>query len=101
MQPASVRLDKVSRRYGKVLVLDELSLELPEGKFVTLLGPSGCGKTTTLNLIAGLDEPDTGSIYLGDRNITRVPANERGMAIVFDSGYFRFIASRSCTLKIS
>jgi multiple sugar transport system ATP-binding protein len=85
MDAASVRLDKVSRRYGKVLVLDQLSIDLPEGKFITLLGPSGCGKTTTLNLIAGLDAPDGGSIFLGDRDITRVPPNERGMAIVFQN----------------
>jgi multiple sugar transport system ATP-binding protein len=85
MDDASVRLDKVSRRFGKVLVLDELSIDLPHGKFVTLLGPSGCGKTTTLNLIAGLDSPDSGSIYLGEREITKVPPNERGMAIVFQN----------------
>jgi multiple sugar transport system ATP-binding protein len=82
---ASVRLAKVSRRYGKVTVLDEMSIELPEGKFITLLGPSGCGKTTTLNLIAGLDSPDGGSIFVGDRDITKVPPNERGMAIVFQN----------------
>jgi multiple sugar transport system ATP-binding protein len=84
-EAASVRLEKVSRRFGKVLVLDQLSMELPQGDFVTLLGPSGCGKTTTLNLIAGLDSPDSGSIFLGDRDITRVPPNERGMAIVFQN----------------
>jgi multiple sugar transport system ATP-binding protein len=85
MDAASVRLDRVSRRFGKVLVLDELSIELPQGKFITLLGPSGCGKTTTLNLIAGLDSPDGGSIFVGDRDITKVPPNERGMAIVFQN----------------
>jgi multiple sugar transport system ATP-binding protein len=82
---ASVRLEAVSRRYGAVRALDRLSLDLPDGKFITLLGPSGCGKTTTLSLIAGLDQPDEGSIYLGDRDITRVPPNERGMAIVFQN----------------
>jgi multiple sugar transport system ATP-binding protein len=82
---ASVRLDGVARRYGAVQALDRLSLDLPVGKFVTLLGPSGCGKTTTLSLIAGLDQPDEGSIYLGDRDITHVPPNERGMAIVFQN----------------
>ena len=82
---ASVRLDGVARRYGAVQALDRLSLDLPVGKFVTLLGPSGCGKTTTLSLIAGLDQPDEGSIYLGERDITHVPPNERGMAIVFQN----------------
>jgi multiple sugar transport system ATP-binding protein len=80
-----VRLDGVSRRYGAVRALDQLSLDLPDGKFITLLGPSGCGKSTTLSLIAGLDQPDEGSIYLGGRDITRVPPNERGMAIVFQN----------------
>jgi multiple sugar transport system ATP-binding protein len=85
MAASSVRLEGVTRRYGKVTVLEELSLDLPDGKFITLLGPSGCGKTTTLNLIAGLDSPDSGSIFLGDRDITRMPPNERGMAIVFQN----------------
>ena len=82
---SSVHLDKVVKRYGRVTVLDELSLDLPDGNFVTLLGPSGCGKTTTLSLIAGLDQPDSGTIRLGDRDITRTPPNERGMAIVFQN----------------
>jgi multiple sugar transport system ATP-binding protein len=85
MDAASVRLENVSRRYGKLTVLDDLSIELPGGKFITLLGPSGCGKTTTLSLIAGLDAPDGGSIFLGDEDITKVPPNERGMAIVFQN----------------
>ncbi|MBI1378245.1 MAG: ATP-binding cassette domain-containing protein [Frankiales bacterium] len=82
---SSVHLDKVVKKYGRVTVLDELSLDLPDGNFVTLLGPSGCGKTTTLGLIAGLDQPDSGRILLGDRDITRTPPNERGMAIVFQN----------------
>ncbi len=82
---ATLRLDGVARRFGAVRALDRLSIEFPDGKFVTLLGPSGCGKTTTLNLIAGLDQPDEGSIYLGGEDITRVPPNERGMAIVFQN----------------
>ena len=57
---ASLRLDRLARVFGKVHALDELSLEVPAGAFVTLLGPSGCGKSTTLNLIAGLDRPDGG-----------------------------------------
>ena len=65
--------------------VDDLDLEVPEGAFVTLLGPSGCGKSTTLNLIAGLDEPTAGTIMLGDRDVTRVPPNERRMAMVFQN----------------
>ena len=82
---ASLRLDRLTRLYGKVRAVDELSLEIPAGAFVTLLGPSGCGKSTTLNLIAGLDRPDGGTVYLGDRDITQVPPNERRMAMVFQN----------------
>ena len=82
---ATLRLDSLVRRYGKTVAVDDLTLELPAGEFVTLLGPSGCGKTTTLNLIAGLDRADGGTIHLGERDITRVPPNERGMAIVFQN----------------
>ncbi|MEV0129666.1 ABC transporter ATP-binding protein [Dactylosporangium sp. NPDC050688] len=85
MAGVSLRLESIYRRYGKVTAVNDLSLELPAGKFITLLGPSGCGKTTTLNLIAGLDQADGGSIHMGERDITRVPPNERGMAIVFQN----------------
>jgi multiple sugar transport system ATP-binding protein len=85
MAVASLSLRNLARHYGKVRAVDDLDLEVPEGAFVTLLGPSGCGKSTTLNLIAGLDRPDAGTIMLGDRDITRMPPNERRMAMVFQS----------------
>ncbi len=85
MAVASLSLRHLARHYGKVRAVDDLDLEVPEGAFVTLLGPSGCGKSTTLNLIAGLDRPDAGTIVLGDRDITKVPPNERRMAMVFQS----------------
>ena len=84
-QDASLRLDRLARHFGKVRALDELSLEIPAGAFVTLLGPSGCGKSTTLNLIAGLDRPDNGTVYLAGRDITNEPPNERRMAMVFQN----------------
>ena len=82
---ASLRLDRLARHFGKVRALDELSLEIPAGAFVTLLGPSGCGKSTTLNIIAGLDRPDGGAVFLGGRDITNDPPNERRMAMVFQN----------------
>jgi multiple sugar transport system ATP-binding protein len=85
MTVASLSLRHLARRYGPVRAVDDLNLEVPDGAFVTLLGPSGCGKSTTLNLIAGLDRPDAGSIMLGDRDVTAVPPNERRMAMVFQS----------------
>jgi multiple sugar transport system ATP-binding protein len=85
MAVASLSLQNLARHYGKVRAVDDLSVEVPEGNFVTLLGPSGCGKSTTLNLIAGLDKPDGGKILLGERDITETPPNERRMAMVFQN----------------
>jgi multiple sugar transport system ATP-binding protein len=85
MAVASLSLHNLARHYGKVRAVDDLSVEVPDGAFVTLLGPSGCGKSTTLNLIAGLDKPDAGKIVLGERDITGTPPNERRMAMVFQN----------------
>ncbi|MBA3236698.1 MAG: ATP-binding cassette domain-containing protein, partial [Chloroflexi bacterium] len=85
MADIALRLEGVSRFYGPVKAVDNLSLEIPSGSFVTLLGPSGCGKSTTLSLIAGLDQMDAGRIYLGDRDISDTPPNDRRMAMVFQN----------------
>ena len=85
MADIALRLEHVSRFYGDVRAVDDLSLEVPSGAFVTLLGPSGCGKSTTLNMIAGLDRLDEGRILLGDEDITETPPNERRMAMVFQN----------------
>ena len=82
---ASLRIDNLSRHYGDVRAVDNLNLEIPAGTFLTLLGASGCGKSTTLALVAGLDKPNGGRIYLGEEDITDLPPNERGMAMVFQS----------------
>ena len=85
MADIALRLDGISRHYGNVKAVDNLSIDIPSGAFVTLLGPSGCGKSTTLNLIAGLDRLDEGRILLGDQDITDTPPNERRMAMVFQN----------------
>ena len=85
MVVASLSLRNLTRHYGRVRAVDDLSLEVPDGAFVTLLGPSGCGKSTTLNLVAGLDRPNAGTVVLGDRDVTMVPPNERRMAMVFQN----------------
>ncbi len=85
MADIALRLEHVSRFFGDVKAVDDLSLDVPAGAFVTLLGPSGCGKSTTLNMIAGLDRLDDGRILLGDQDITDTPPNERRMAMVFQN----------------
>jgi len=63
-----IELRNVSKRFGKVVALDNLNLSVEKGELLTLLGPSGCGKTTTLRLIAGFMKPDSGEIYIDGKN---------------------------------
>ncbi len=74
-----------TKQGGEVLAVDDVSLEIEKGKFVTLLGPSGCGKTTTLRLIAGFEFPTSGRIILEGQRLDDVPPNRRDMAMVFQS----------------
>ncbi|MFN8526268.1 MAG: ABC transporter ATP-binding protein [Chloroflexota bacterium] len=84
MAEPHVRLVGVTKRFGSnAAAVDNVSLDVPRGSFTTFLGPSGCGKTTTLRMIAGFYEPDTGDILLGDRRINDVPAHRRSTAMVF------------------
>ncbi|GAA1437364.1 ABC transporter ATP-binding protein [Microlunatus lacustris] len=80
-----VRLEDLHRRYGDVRALDGLSLTLAPGELVALLGPSGCGKTTALRILAGLEEPTSGRVVVGGRDLTTVPANKRDMGMVFQA----------------
>jgi iron(III) transport system ATP-binding protein len=88
---SSISLKNLAKSYGPTTVIDDLSLDIAEGEFLTLLGPSGCGKTTTLRSIAGLESLDAGQIKIGDRLVTctttgtSVPPNRRGLGMVFQS----------------
>lgn len=81
----SIKLDKLKKSISGGMIINDISLTIPAGKFFALLGPSGCGKTTLLRLIAGLEKADAGKIYLGDENITDVPIHERPINIVFQN----------------
>ena len=80
-----LRLSGVTKRFGSFIAVDDLALTIPEGSFFALLGPSGCGKTTTLRMVAGLEEPTTGSIHLGDLDITNARAYRRPVNTVFQN----------------
>jgi len=78
-----IRFENVTQRYEGVTLFDGLELEVPSGKFFTLLGPSGCGKTTLLRMLAGFVVPDAGRVWFGERDVTALPVHERGVGMVF------------------
>ena len=83
---ASVRFDNVSKTFPKdVLALSDLSLEVGDGEFLVLVGPSGCGKSTTLRMLAGLEVPTTGRLFIGDRDVTDMKPQDRDIAMVFQN----------------
>ena len=74
---AKVVLEHLTKNFGDVIAVDDLTLEIADREFLTLLGPSGCGKTTTLNIIAGLEEPTAGRVFFDDDDVTHVPPEQR------------------------
>ena len=82
---ATVRLDRVTKRFGAVVAVDDVTLDLPAGRLVTLLGPSGCGKTTALRIVAGLERPTSGAVFIDGDDVTRQPASARDVTMVFQS----------------
>jgi spermidine/putrescine transport system ATP-binding protein len=80
-----VRLEKVTKRYGDVVAVDNIDLEVANGEFFSLLGPSGCGKTTTLRMIGGFEEPTSGLIELQGKDVTWLPPYQRSVNTVFQS----------------
>ncbi len=82
---SGLSINAVTKRFGDFKAVDDVSLSVPHGTFVCLLGPSGCGKTTLLRMIAGLEEPTSGSIALDEADITNVPTHKRNLGMVFQS----------------
>ena len=76
-QAARVALEHVSKRFGKTVAVDDVSLQIEPGSLVTLLGPSGCGKTTILRMVAGLETTTSGRVFIGDADVTHLPPNAR------------------------
>ena len=78
-----IRLERISKRFGEALAVDDVSIEIARGEFFSMLGPSGCGKTTTLRMIAGFEEPTTGRVMLDGENVTLVSPRHRNVNMVF------------------
>ena len=83
--PAAIEVRHVVKRFGAVTALDDVSLSIPAGEMFFLLGPSGCGKTTLLRILAGLETPDSGTVYFNGRDVAELPAHERGAPMVFQN----------------
>jgi iron(III) transport system ATP-binding protein len=78
-------IQHVTKTFGSFAALKDITVDIPKGQFTCLLGPSGCGKTTLMRIIAGLEQPDQGCVKVDGRDITRLPAGERNVGIVFQS----------------
>ena len=83
--PPIIRFERVTKRFGPVTAVDQVTLEIGEGEFFALLGPSGCGKTTLLRMLAGFELPDEGRVFIDGEDVSRVPPNRRPVNTVFQS----------------
>lgn len=83
MRQVQVSVENVTKKFGEVMAVDALSLNVEQGEFLTLLGPSGCGKTTLLRIIAGFEEPTSGRVFIGNQDVTFVPPHKRPANMVF------------------
>ncbi|MEX3018136.1 ABC transporter ATP-binding protein [Kluyvera sp. STS39-E] len=81
----ALSLSNIHKNYGKATIIENLSLEITSGEFIVLVGPSGCGKSTLLRMIAGLEMPDSGTLMMGEKNVTHLAAGKRSLSMVFQS----------------
>ena len=81
----ALSIQQVRKTFGAVEILKGIDIEIEAGEFLILVGPSGCGKSTLLNMIAGLDVPTSGTIHIGERDVTHLPSRDRDIAMVFQS----------------
>jgi len=82
---ARVQLNNISKSWGSAVGVKHMSLDIADGEFLVLLGPSGCGKTTTMRMVAGLEDPSTGEVWIGDRCVNQLEPKDRDVAMVFQS----------------
>jgi multiple sugar transport system ATP-binding protein len=82
---AEIVFENVTKRFGKVIAVNDINLTVKDKEFLTLVGPSGCGKTTTLNMLAGLEDPTEGLIYIDGKIVNEIPPGKRDIAMVFQS----------------
>ena len=82
---AEIRLDSVTKRFGRTLAVDAVSLTVADGEFMVFVGPSGCGKSTTLRMVAGLETVTEGVVHIGERDVTRLQPKDRNVAMVFQN----------------
>ena len=80
-----IAFDHVTKKYGDVVAVNDVSFEAADGEFLVLVGPSGCGKTSALRCLAGLEEVTDGTLYIGDREVTMLPPKDRDVAMVFQN----------------
>ncbi|MCE2914986.1 MAG: ABC transporter ATP-binding protein [Rubrivivax sp.] len=82
---ARIQLKKIAKRWGASTAVEPMSLDIADGEFLVLLGPSGCGKTTTMRMVAGLEDPSEGEVWIGERCVNKLEPKDRDVAMVFQS----------------